>query len=123
MRITLIALLVFILLPMTAPASSIRNDCVGWATYLRKEGRVRDSVHMKMLGCDDGPRANAHYRADVGVCATEARKITRRDFSPYGNQYTMFVSRPKTVAVLVMAANPSCYVMEDGSYGLRSYTT
>lgn len=81
------------------------NDCRGWAQMLGKEGRVHDSITMHLLGCDDGPYANAHYRADSGHCEAVARRIARQGYYAY----------PRTVAAMV-EDEVGCTVFEDGSY-------
>lgn len=81
------------------------NDCAGWATALGKEGRVRDSLTMHLLGCDDGPWTTTHYEPMRGTCAAVARRFARQGY------YT----RPRTVAALV-EQTAGCTVFEDGTY-------
>jgi hypothetical protein len=94
-----------------AHTALISNDCRGWAIALGKQDRVRDSLHMHLLGCDDGPWTTMQYRA-TGLgdgCTAKARAVVR------GNpEYYMY--RPWTVARTVVAAMPYCTVYEDGSY-------
>lgn len=87
------------------------NHCSGWAVLTGKEGVVRDSASMHRLGCDDGPYANARYRADFGGegCSYTARAIVRSN--PY-----YYAFRPRTVSNMVIAKKPWCTVFEDGSY-------
>lgn len=88
-----------------AEGGLVSNDCYGWAVALGKEGRVRDSLTMHLLGCDDGPWANKHYRAVDHPCANVARQIARSGLW----------ARPRTVAALV-EEKAGCTVFEDGTY-------
>ena len=81
------------------------NTCQGWAQMLGKEGKVRDSITMHMLGCDDSPYANTHYRASGGKCEAVARKFARQGLYAY----------PRTVAAQVEETT-GCTVFEDGAY-------
>ena len=87
------------------------NECARWARMAGKELRVADSIHMHLLGCDDGPWKSMHYhRMPYGDgCVLKARAITRSDPE-------WFVYRPWTVARMVVIAMPWCDVYEDGSY-------
>jgi hypothetical protein len=81
------------------------NNCQGWAIEGGYQGRVRDSVEMHLLGCDDGPLANARYRADQGYCAKIARQFARQGY------------RSWVVAKAVnVSTNDRCTVFEDGTY-------
>lgn len=88
-----------------ADGGLVSNDCRGWATALGKEGRVRDSLTMHLLGCDDGPWTTTHYRAVDYRCANVARQIARSGLW----------NRPRTVAALV-EERAGCTVFEDGTY-------
>lgn len=87
------------------------NQCSQWATMIGKEGRVRDSLTMHYLGCDDGPWTTMHYEPNLAGegCTRLARAITR-------SAPAYYVYRPRTVAALVQQSNPWCTVYEDGSY-------
>lgn len=93
------------------------NNCNGWARMNGKEGIVRDSITMHMLGCDD-KKSPTHYHATIGTerqnyCTKRARWYAR-----WG-----WFGRPQTVARMVMTDLPFCFVFEDGTYGTYDYTS
>lgn len=92
-------------------AQAHTNQCSSWAYMIGKEGRVRDSIAMHYLGCDDGPYNTRHYDAETygEGCSELARAITR-------SAPAYYTRRPVTVGLLVKQAKPWCTVYEDGLY-------
>jgi len=91
-------------------AASYSNDCKGWATILGKESKVRDSVTMHYLGCDDRT-SPTHYHATVDhnrndFCTSRARWYARNGW----------ISHPRLIAQAVVRDLPFCTSFEDGSY-------
>lgn len=97
----------------TVYAQDVPNTCAGWATTLHKQGTVRDSLTMHLLGCDDGPWRTTRYHAipsgtPANVCNARARHYAR-----LGN-----IAHPWHIAARVAVDLPQCHVYEDGSYGV-----
>lgn len=98
---------------INADAQTMPSTCRDFAVALNKEGRVRDSVHMHLIGCDD-VQSPTYYHATTtpanalaNRCTTRARAYARAGYYAY----------PNTVARLVKNDLPFCIVFEDGSYG------
>ena len=108
MAVTVCAAIALTLVPNPHTASASTN-CASWATTLGKQGKVRDSLTMHYLGCDDGPYATRYYYPLPGYCNALARTVVR-------SAPAYYVRRPHTVAALVVAQGPTCRAYEDGSY-------
>lgn len=105
-------LMVGLLFGMTAQTAAIgySNDCRGWAQMLGKEGRVRDSITMHYLGCDD-KASPTHYHATFDYNRNDYCTKRARYYARWG-----YFGMPKTVGAMVEKDLPFCTVFEDGSY-------
>jgi len=86
------------------------NDCRGWAQMLGKEGKVRDSITMHYLGCDD-KASPTHYHATFDYNRNDYCTKRARYYARWG-----YFGMPKTVGAMVEKDLPFCTVFEDGSY-------
>jgi len=86
------------------------NDCKGWAQMLGKEGKVRDSITMKRLGCDD-KKSPTHYHATFDYNRNDYCTKRARYYARWG-----YFGMPRTVGAMVEKDLPFCTVFEDGSY-------
>lgn len=114
MRPLIIALLIILVwlygvyvLHTSSVGAAYPTTCREFAIVLGKEGIVRDSLTMHLLGCTDNPRPTRYHADAIGEgCSTLARHYARSGY----------LNRPWTVSRMVQAKMPWCIVYEDGTY-------